>query len=132
MVNKTSHLYQKIQSFPITQSTEALNCFLALIAERFDAVNVSWYAGYKGSYGHKSWFETKTDAWKMLDIVSHSDIQFDAYKALNDYYTKCQQHGCMDPHTEHLLEAVGSTRVHLLRDCVNYDEWKKPWMLLAN
>ncbi len=127
-MDKVSGLYQKIQSFPVTDSAEALGCFQELLIEKLDALNVLWFAVYKGTFGYKTWYQTRINEWKLMDVTSYTDSQWDSELAFNEYYSRCEQDGYMDPLFEHAIKSVGTTRVHLLRESFDYQKWEKHWM----
>ena len=127
-MDRVDYLHQKIQSLPVTRSAQALKCFQELLVERLDASNVLWFAVYKGTYGYKSWYHTRINEWKLMDIASYTDDEWDSELALSEYYSRCEQDGHMDPLLEHAIQSVGTTRVHRIRQCVEYEEWQKHWM----
>lgn len=120
-------LAHEINSCGATETSKALALYQNYIVQALDAVAVIWCALYRGPYGKEVWHTIVMNDWKVFDMVFPEGVQVDMEETRAKFYSKARKEGGLGPGILVAMNAVGSTRAHLIEEAIAFEEWKKHW-----
>lgn len=123
-INSISH---EINLAGVTETQRAIRLYQEYICERLDAKGVTWCALYKGPYGKASWHTNVMNDWKVFDMIFPVGIEVDIDEVRAKFYAKAQQNGGFGPGINLAMNAVGSTRAHLIEEAILLEKWEQHW-----
>ena len=127
-MSKLADLARKIHNCAASDSAHMLRLYQKYLALILDAEKVTWYAGYRGDYGRNLWQTRLMLNWKVVDVALPLDSDRDFAKEAKFYFQKAREKGDIDPQVTLAVNNAGRSRVHLLREAINPEEWEFHWM----
>lgn len=125
--DRAAQLEGLINACAATETANKVACFQRLVAHELKANQVTWYAAYRGAFGKKLWYSEMMEGWKVIDIIFPLGFDRDLADAKKEYYKQAKRENGVDPQVRHAVANSGTSRVMLVQDAIEDEEWQGHW-----